>query len=136
MSQSIFFYPSRNLITPTPSLVDLYEMRVILTAFDPTNAARKSTVSLINGGTRTIGYSTVREYGIEFRHNPSETTTQEVDMFLASVAYGEEFFIENLDKQKNLTSLKLVGDWRQQRVHAGSLIFSYQLTARETNALF
>lgn len=131
---SIFFIPSRNLVSPTPPLDEDYEIKISLSQFDKTPDTGKEESQTLDGTLTSSYYYNTTTYACKNfinKSDPEDATDAEMQMFLNSVDNAEEFTMFNFDEQRLMTCQKIGAHSAMRESPVDVNIFGYQFTVRE-----
>tara|TARA_R110000822_G_C15284159_1_gene490439 strand:- start:1106 stop:1519 length:414 start_codon:yes stop_codon:yes gene_type:complete len=128
----IFFYPTKNVITPAPDPDVFYQISLTLTAFDQSDETSTAQIKSKSGVLSSSFYYSVSNYNCATATSGvnDEPETDEMEMFFASTVNAEPFQMTNLDKDSALMQVQMSSRRSRSRradVDVGKFIYSFSV---------
>ena len=130
----LFFYPTKNVITPAPDPEVFYQMSLTLTKFDQSDETSTAQIKSKSGVLSSSFYYSVSNYDCATATSGinGEPTTAEMEMFFASTLNAEPFQMTNLDEDSALMEVQMSSRRsRSRKTSADVGNFNYSFSVRE-----
>ena len=130
----LFFYPTKNVISPEPDPEVFYQMPLTLTKFDQSDETSTAQIKSKSGVLSSSFYYSVSNYDCATATSGinGEPTTAEMEMFFASTMNAEPFQMTNLDEDSALMEVQMSSRRsRSRKTSADVGNFNYSFSVRE-----
>jgi len=130
----IFFYPTKNVISPAPDPEIYYTIELTLTTFDQSDETSTAQIKSKSGILSSSFYYDTSNYACVTATSGinGEPATDVMEMFFASTINAEPFLMTNLDEGSNTMSVQMSSRRSRSRKSAADVgNFNYSFSVRE-----